>query len=251
MKEEYKIREMVENDVLAVVELVRSSFHGNYLIPSIYRGNGIDKFIINELNNPFSPYNYTVICKDEQVIGYTEFKLFKEDFTAFLNIVAICNEFKGKGLGRNIFDYCRSNFFQQGYQNIELDVYATNVIALKWYLNYGFIKTNLKSFLKLEVKSEKINDSEILINNYSQYISAKNTFGFYFIDVILRDTPYRLGIINNDLFIRGRFYIDLFPHINTIKTRLALKNIYFLGVEKQFDNFIEIDQIIRMKLKLK
>ena len=86
MKEVHNIRQIQEEDVDAVVDVVRGAFDNNYLIPSIYRCKGIKDFISNEINNMFSPYRYFVYCVGEEIAGYAEYKIFKSSGVAFLNI---------------------------------------------------------------------------------------------------------------------------------------------------------------------
>ena len=73
MKEKYQIRFLKQDDISTVTSIVKLSFEISYLIPSIYRGFGIEKFITNELDNPFSSYKYFVISNGEEIIGYAEF----------------------------------------------------------------------------------------------------------------------------------------------------------------------------------
>src|SRR5665647_738318 len=132
MKEKYNIKELDKNDIALAVNLVRRSFNNDFLIPSIYRSKGIERFIANELENRFSPYKYFVICIDNVIVGFVEFKIFSNLSMAFLNIICISNEYKNKGVGSTLFEYCRAYFLKNNFKSIQLDVYKTNVQALKW-----------------------------------------------------------------------------------------------------------------------
>ena len=100
MKENYKINLLQQKDVSKATNIVKTSFEKTYLIPSIYRGRGIEHFISNEIENPFSPYRYFVLFEENVIVGFAEYKIFESTSTAFLNIIAVNNECKNRGIGK-------------------------------------------------------------------------------------------------------------------------------------------------------
>jgi ribosomal protein S18 acetylase RimI-like enzyme len=250
MKENYNIRNLNENDILSVVNIVRGSFDEEYLLPSIYRGKGIEKFINNELKNKFSPYKYFVLCNDELVIGYAEFKVFKSESMAFLNIISVRDEYKNKGVGRKLLEYCQDFFFKNGFNAIQLDVYKTNIIALNWYNDFGFnlIKTNSLYRINFNNKTPVFNN--IYIQNFPQFQELQQTLGFYFLDVIIGNKNIVIGFIENDLFLRGNYDQSIYAQLEYLSNSLKIKNVYFIGNICQSLECSFINEIIRMELKL-
>ena len=249
--EEYSIRSIVKEDVKKVVGLVRSSFEKEYLISSIYRGKGIEKFISNELDNQFSSYRYFILCHENDIAGYVEFKIFESTSVAFLNIIAISNDYKQKGVGRKLFDFSRSFFSHRGFSSIQLDVYKTNTVALNWYLSLGFKQKSFNSFYKigLDVKNQKPN--QIYIQNYPQYKELHKIFGFYFLDITIAFENMRLGTIENDLFVRGVYTQSLREQLLAFSKEFKFENIYFVGSYCEFEECKSMNEIIQMELNIK
>ncbi|OJX49483.1 MAG: hypothetical protein BGO88_14675 [Flavobacterium sp. 38-13] len=251
-KENYNIRFAKKDDVAEIVKLVRTSFNQNYLIPSIYRGKGIEKFVLQELDNPFSPYRYFVLMDEDEIAGYAEYKIFESASMAFLNMISVNNKYKNKGIGRKLFDYTRVFFLEMGLKAIQLDVYETNSIALSWYSGLGFRQSNAVSFFKIKLKQE-VNEIQhkLYIQNYPQYKELQNTFGFYFLDLTLAGESIRLGVIEQDLIIRGSYTQALEERLTHFSKILGFENVYFIGTGIQSGTGEFVDKIIRMELNIK
>lgn len=251
MKEKYNIRPLVEKDLKQVVNLVTSSFKKEYLIPSIYRGKGIVKFISSELQNTFSPYKYFVLCLENEIAGFIEYKIFESSSTAFLNIIAVSNDYKQKGIGRKLFEYTRTFFSESGFNSIQLDVYKSNVIALDWYLSFGFEKKSSNSLYKIELEAKNQKPNKINIQNYPQYKELQKLFGFYFLDLTLENENIRVGTIEKDLIVRGNYTQLLNEQLPNLLQFLNLENLYFIGNNCELEEAKFIDEIIRMELNIK
>lgn len=250
-KERYRIEELKKEDVETVVNLVRSSFEKKYLIPSIYRGKGIDKFISNEIDNPFSPYKYFVLWDENTIAGYAEYKIFESTSTAFLNIISVSNDYKNKGIGRKIYEYSKNFFIEKGFASIALDVYESNKIALDWYINFGFKQISSNSFYEIKLKDTDQDDSKIFIQNFPQYKELQNSYGFYFLDVVIENENHRLGTIDEDLIVRGNYSSFLEKQLPILSKKFQFKKIYFVGSESQSEGFEFVDKILRMELNIK
>ncbi|MEN6352330.1 MAG: GNAT family N-acetyltransferase [Bacteroidales bacterium] len=250
MKENYKIRLINKDEVERFVQIFRESFKTEYLIPSIYRGLGIENFILNELNNPLSPYRYFGLFYNDKLIGCAEYKIINKD-TVFLNLIASDNEFKGKGVGKAIINKTFEYYSKKGYNKVQLDVYEGNDIALNWYNSLGFIELNKKSIYKLD-NALLEEEYSIYILNFPQYRKIVDTFGFYYIEVAIDDTTIRLGVINNDLIIRGEF-----NQYSRLASKYILKVmnfncIYYVGdCDRDETELTFMNNILRMELNLK
>ncbi|HEY1196823.1 GNAT family N-acetyltransferase [Flavobacterium sp.] len=251
MKERYRIEELKKENLKLVVELVRSSFENKYLIPSIYRTKGIEKFISNELENHFSPYRYFVMFENDVIMAYAEYKIFEGQSTAFLNIIAVNNEFKNKGVGKKIYEYTKNKFLKDGFDTIALDVYESNKIALNWYLNFGFIQKKSNSFYEIDIKKDLEHKSKIFIQNFPHYKELQKIYGFYFLDILIENESYKLGTIEQDIIVRGNYSESLKNQLSLLSKQSEINKFYLLGDEKESEELKLIDKIFRMELNLK
>lgn len=250
MKENYKIRLIDKNDVERFVQIFRESFKTEYLIPSIYRGLGIKNFILNELNNPLSPYRYFGLFYNDKLIGCAEYKIINKD-TFFLNLIASDNEFKGKGVGKAIINNTFEYFSKKGYNKVQLDVYEDNEFVLKWYQSLGFVELYKKSIYKLDNFICDETTSPVYILNYPQYKQLSEYYGFNYIDVMIDNKIVRLGVIENDLIIREEYSeYSKFASAYILK-KLNFMNIYFIGdCNHKEPELIFMNNILRMELNL-
>lgn len=247
MKENYEIRLLRAKDVVAAVNIVRSSFEAAYLIPSVYRCKGIEKFIYFELDNPFSAYKHFVICKGNEIVGFAEFKLLKSTSVAFFNVIAISNKYKGLGLGKLLLEYSKNFFAEYGATAIQLDVYKSNLNAISYYDKFGFVKTDSKRFYKIQIPENSF-EADICVLNFSQYKAMIEVFGFYFIDVIIDSTAARLGVIDSDIIIRGQYDLPLQNTIKTISNALFVNNVYLIADSCDSEGALIKDEIYRFQL---
>jgi len=250
MKEEYNIEPLQEQDVDTVVNMVRESFDKKYLIPSIYRGKGISKFITNELENKFSPYRYFVLKYDGKIAGYTEFKIFENSSTAFLNIICVSNDFRNKGIANKIFDYTKTFFTEAGFKSMALDVYESNHVALNWYRKCGFNQTGFNLFYKINIDKEIKNHEQLYIQNFSQQKELQKVFGFYFLDIVIKDENIKLGTISKDLIVRGKCSELLKKNLSTISNDYKIETVYYIGSNETSTEFEFIDKILRLELNI-
>ncbi|WP_353085160.1 GNAT family N-acetyltransferase [Flavobacterium sp.] len=250
MKEKYNIRFATKKDISSIVFLVRTAFEKKYLIPSVYRGKGIDEFILGELENNFSKFKYFLICEKDKVIGCAEFKFYSSDLKVFFSLLSIRNEYKSKGIGRILFEHCMRYFLNEGFKSIELDVYKTNFNALNWYERFGYKKVDSQSFYKLKLEAITQRKNDIYIQNYPQYKILHKKLGFSFLEVVIKDKSFKFGVVENDLIIRGSYDSSVKQYLKYLCEMLKLENIYFIGNPSKFKEFEFIDNIYRMKLNL-
>ncbi len=249
MKEGYSVEELKKTDVPIVVDIVRTSFENDQLIPSIYRSKGIESFIKYELENIFSPYKYFVIRNEKIIVGYAEFKVVND--LAFLNIISVNRNHSNKGVGGALFFHCLNYFKLSGIEAIHLDVYNSNTVATNWYNKLGFKEISIVSFFKLELNNKILINKKFTVQNYPQFRELENSFGFYFIELKSGNQDFRIGFINNDIIIRGNYNSNYCGYINFLKEFIKIKNAYFIGsVVHKYEELKYLDEIIRMELTI-
>lgn len=250
MKENYSIRGIEKEHIASLVDLVRSSFESNYIIPSIYRGAGIIKFVEREIENQFSPYRYFVLWDGEVIAGYAEFKIFENTTVGFLNIIAVHNHYKGRGIGHILLGYAKDWLIKEGFTSIQLDVYESNSIALNWYTKFGFERIGVNLFAKIKLGQQIRKTQDIYLQNWPQYKELHDVFGFYFLEFNIGLENTKIGVIGDDLIIRATYSNILKQNIDFISNTFGVKNVYFIGNDVSDLDIEPIDKIIRMKLNL-
>lgn len=251
MKEAVSIHLLQELEIEEAVELVRSSFNKLHLETSIYRSQGIGGFILSELSNKYSPYKYFVAKIDGAVVGFTEFKMFKDSNTAFLNMVATSSNHKGKGIASKLLNYAISFFKDLQFDNLQLDVFESNVIAKNWYEGIGFSLESKSFFYKYVGEENNTFDDRILVNNFGQFQCLYNGFGFSFLQVFIDCKHFSIGAIDKNLILKDTVLTS--DNINSLRLylkRFNLYNVFYIGKEIVNKDYRETDMINRMKLVL-
>lgn len=250
MKEEIEIREITFDEINDFVEIIRSSLKDIYLIPSIYRSNNINKFILNEMTNKLSPYKYFGVFVSNILITSAEFK-FSSFKTVFLNMIATKPGFQNQGLGKKLFNYAIDYFIKNNIENIELDVYGDNINALNWYEKIGFNEKSTSLFYEVVKNMNVDKKMNIFINNFPQYEIMKNEYDFGYIDVTFNSGRVSFGFIKNDLILRNESFDLHDSELINLYNNLNFENIYFItGIEDKSIKMDFINKIHRLRLKI-
>ena len=110
-------------------------------IESLFREVFVNRSIIENINNnPFT--NYFILYKNNELIGFINFDIIY-DRCELININVI-NEEKGNGYGKFLMDYMINYIIKNNIVNITLEVRVDNLIAIKMYEKYGFIKKAIR-----------------------------------------------------------------------------------------------------------
>lgn len=251
MKEKVNIDFLEFKDLEAIIHLVRNSFNDNHLKASIYKTKGILTFLESEILNKYSPYIYLAAKIDDKVVGFAEFKLFKDSSTAFLNMISTSVDHKGKGIANKLIHFSIEYFKELNFSNVQLDVFESNIVAKKWYEGLGFCIEDSNCFSKLNISGaiDVICSNDIVINNLGQFQCLYRQFGFSFLQVMIDSKNVSIGVIDNSFILRGEalpkeVMTVLISYIDKIK----LQNVYYIGKEIQLDYYKQVDLIHRMKL---
>lgn len=250
MKEELKVERAVKNQIPQIVELVRSSLDETYLIPSIYRGNSIEKYLENEFNNPKSPYYYFVVIFKNEIVGYCELKSFYP--AIFLNMITVDNSYKDRGVGSFMLGYLTSFFKSNDYGAILLDVFKSNEIADEWYKKKSF-KTESAKYLSKFTGDCFDDNIPFQILNYPQIQLEKENYGFSIVKVKNNNEIYEYGVINKTLISRSEYSNMTVKLGFELLHYLQMEDLYVFSTTELTENnssFETIDCIYRKRMKL-
>lgn len=124
-------RLMMITDIPAVIRVEEASFSAPWTRQAFY----------NELAyNQFA--HYTVVVKDQQVIGYIGMWLIINE--AHITNIAIHPDYRGQGIGKKTMDYAMQQARQLGANSMTLEVRVSNHIAQRLYQKKGFAASGLR-----------------------------------------------------------------------------------------------------------
>lgn len=251
MKERIVFKKVGIEDIRNSVKIIQSSFNERYLETSIYTCHGIVDYLYVEFSNKYSPYIYFGLYLNNAIIAFSEFKLFNDKSTAFLNIIAVDTKFSNCKLGTSLLSQSLENLNKMGLKHVELDVYSSNINALNWYLKFGFTEKCKSSYAKVYTPNfMHITKQDLQILNYPQSTHSTEKFGFGIISILYKNKRFELGIINNNLIIRNSELLDNISLLNPIVELYHICNIYYIGEKNNSSNILEIDEIKRLKFSI-
>ena len=149
------IREATENDIEEVARLHVNSWCKTYkgIISQNYLDNmknNIQKRI-ERMKNEFVLRNMLLGIKDNKIVGFMEYTLTNE-FSKDLDIdcelcgLYIKNEYVGKGIGTQLFNYIKNLFIKNNKHKMGLWCIKENKNAVNFYLKKGGKKVKEKTF---------------------------------------------------------------------------------------------------------
>lgn len=151
------IRLMNENDIDDVSELLRQVNLVHHLIrPDIFKKN--NKYNKEELKELINDNNYHIFVYDDgKVIGHAFCidKIIKDDNllmdikTLYIDDICVDENNRGKGVARSLFNYVKEFAKENGYYNIELNVWEHNDSAKAFYEKMGLkpLKVTMEDIL--------------------------------------------------------------------------------------------------------
>ncbi|HEY4601467.1 MAG TPA: ribosomal protein S18-alanine N-acetyltransferase [Cerasibacillus sp.] len=126
------IREMVEADIEAVLEIERESFPGDAWTREIYRCEIIE--------NHFA--HYYVMLLGEVYVGFVGMWIVIDD--AQITNIAISPDFRGRKLGEKLFGFAMQRAIQSRAKRLSLEVRESNIIAQRMYNKFGLIPGGIR-----------------------------------------------------------------------------------------------------------
>ena len=108
-------------------------------------------FVERIISNNFSQF-YAV--ENNQVIGWCDIIPKEQEFHKHVGILGmgVISGYRNKGIGTKLINTAIKHARSRGIERIELEVYASNIIAQKLYKKIGFVQEGVKR------KGKKINN---------------------------------------------------------------------------------------------
>jgi ribosomal protein S18 acetylase RimI-like enzyme len=131
-RSEIVLREAIVTDAEAIFSLKRSVFGDTYLLYTIYQTRQSLEF----LRSLITVQEFVVAERGPKIVGYYN-ALPRNDYL-FLNYIAVAPQIASQGVGTMLVLNCAAKAGQIGCIGIELDVFASNRSAIRWYERIGF-----------------------------------------------------------------------------------------------------------------
>lgn len=126
------IREMRKEDLGRIAELEQELFTGD---------PWSEKEFLYEMND--NPFSFLYVYEEDGIVkGYIDWWITYEQ--AQLANIAVARDSWGKGIGRQLLEFCIRNAVESGCENLSLEVRVSNERAKRLYERYGFIKAALR-----------------------------------------------------------------------------------------------------------
>lgn len=145
-----KIRHALETDYEAVMKIMSQvqEMHVQWR-PDIYKYN--DKLFTEEIfKNIVKSGTFFVTEINNSVVGVLEITFRHIESPAhvtrdviFIDTMAIDEEYRGKGVGHQMFEFLKLMKVEKNMDGIELQVNARNIAAYEMYKKYGFTEKSI------------------------------------------------------------------------------------------------------------
>jgi len=131
MKVEMNIREMVVEDIPAILEIDASSFTTPWTAEVYY----------NELtNNEYA--KYFVVASPDDIVGYIGLWIVMDD--AQVTNIAIKPAYRGYKIGEKLFGFALSYLMRQNVERLSLEVRESNKVAQNLYKKFGLVTGGIR-----------------------------------------------------------------------------------------------------------
>lgn len=146
------IRQLKYSDLACCVKVIRESFATvarDFELTEQNCSNHTSFIKLEKLQNQFNKgiLMFGYFCDDE-IVGYVS--LTKIDNLIYeLNNLAILPEYRHKGYGTELMDFCKEKVKELGGGKITIGIIEENSTLKNWYAAYGFIHTGTQRFVHL------------------------------------------------------------------------------------------------------
>lgn len=161
-------------DVSIIYNLIKSCFPENYLIYSIYQAEtSLEhlKNIIIQKEQGYSNEYFLVYDDHDGIKGFYNAREMGNYF--FLNYIGTKPGFENNRIGSQLLDDFHYQGILKGSCAYQLDVYASNTIAYKWYSKNGYVDESVTNNLCFDEILVTNNKNDFVQKNYGELINVK------------------------------------------------------------------------------
>lgn len=218
---------LLEADIAKVTHALKTMIASDIYGLTLYSSPGYSSFLRDFFSLPacFRDSYFFGAYRKNELLGFSEWK--KTGDTLFLNLLFILPEYQSRGIGLMLLQHGRSLAKEMNCSWIELDVFASNQRACKWYAALGFDQIAMKHWLVGKNPSAHLPLSlDVVVKDYPQAIAAHERFGFSRFAVAINESEYAVGRIRDELYRVHASDLescrDLFSVLNSLEEQRAL-----------------------------
>jgi [ribosomal protein S18]-alanine N-acetyltransferase len=127
-----RIRKAVASDIEAVSRIENGQF------PNPWK----KKYFIDELTHDIANFYVAEDVVTRDVAGYIIFWIVEDMLE--LHKIAVSGEYKGKGIGKELFGFMMDTAKERKIAEVFLEVRKTNTVAIKLYESFGFVRIDVR-----------------------------------------------------------------------------------------------------------
>ena len=143
------IRQLKYSDLESCVDVICKSFETvarDFSLTEKNCPNHTSFIKLEKLQNQFNKGSqmFGYFC-DNEIVGYASLTKI-DNLTYELNNLAVLPEYRHKGYGKELVDFCKTQVEKLSGDRITIGIIEENQTLKNWYTDYGFIHTGTKKF---------------------------------------------------------------------------------------------------------
>ena len=120
-----------------------------YDIPNLIEDSSVE-FVVAEINDIIAGCGYARIKKARDCFQFDQF--------SYLGFMFTKEDYRGRGVNKKIMNYLYNWSFSKGINEVRLEVYPTNIPAIKAYEKLGM--TCSMQTMRIDLRSKNLKDSD-------------------------------------------------------------------------------------------
>jgi len=120
-----------------------------YDIPNLIEDSSVE-FVVAEINDIIAGCGYARIKKARDCFQFDQF--------SYLGFMFTKEDYRGRGVNKKIMNYLYDWSFSKGINEVRLEVYPTNIPAIKAYEKSGM--TCSMQTMRIDLRSKNLKDSD-------------------------------------------------------------------------------------------
>ena len=120
-----------------------------YDIPNLIEDSSVE-FVVAEINDIIAGCGYARIKKARDCFQFDQF--------SYLGFMFTKEDYRGRGVNKKIMNYLYNWSFSKGINEVRLEVYPTNIPAIKAYEKSGM--TCSMQTMRIDLRSKNLKDSD-------------------------------------------------------------------------------------------
>lgn len=196
------VRPAVPEDSDRIAEILRSSFPGELLPYTILSGAGLSRYLRDTIQAQARNGSslYVVAVQEERVIvGCAEVR--RAPDRLFLNHIYVVPPAQGKGMGRRLLREGIDRSRDRGQSCLELDVFAQNHVAQRWYRSLGLTPVLEQVWVEAALPDGALGQEQWwMVSHLPQADLIQTAYGFSQFTLYTSSRAYEVGRLGASYF---------------------------------------------------